>query len=134
LGRRRPSTRESLKSLLAPRRVHLAIDNVGGKLFAELLDTLGDEGKVSVVGRLAGPVPNFNTAALLFRRLRVGGIAVGAYTNAESREAWGQVLELLHRTGARPLVDEVFAFDQLPAAFERLAKGPMGKVLVRVAA
>lgn len=86
------------------------------------------------MGRLAGPVPNFNTAALFFRRLRLGGVAVGAYTNAESRDAWRDVLELLARTGARPLVDEVFPFDKLPQAFERLAQGPLGKVLVRVPA
>jgi NADPH2:quinone reductase len=29
-------------------------------------------------------------------------------------------------------VDKVFPFDQLPQAFERLARGPMGKVLLAV--
>jgi NADPH2:quinone reductase len=129
-----PSWRNSAKIMLAPRRVHLAIDNIGGRLFSELLDILGDQGKISVVGRLAGPVPSFNTAALFFRRLRVGGVAVGAYTNSESRAAWREVLELLNRTGARPLVDSVFPFEQLPQAFARLAEGPMGKVLLRVSA
>lgn len=126
-----PLWRQSVKVALAPRRVDLAIDNIGGKLLPEVLETLGEEGKVSVVGRLAGPVPAFNTAALLFRRLRLGGVAVGAYANSESRAAWQQVLGLLARTGARPLVDSVFPFDQLPRAFERLAQGPMGKVVVR---
>jgi NADPH2:quinone reductase len=83
------------------------------------------------VGRLAGEVPQFNTATLFFRRLRIGGVAVGAYTNQESRQAWKASLELLNKTGARPLIDRVFPFDQLPAAFARLARGPMGKVLVR---
>ena len=110
----------------------LAIDNIGGKLLAEVIETLGDLGKVSVVGRLAGAVPDFNTAALLFRRLRLGGVNVGAPGNAEARAAWRQILELLSRTGARPLVDSVFPFDQLPQAFERLAQGPMGKVLLEV--
>ena len=129
-----PQWRRALKSALAPRRVDLAIDNIGGRLLPEVIDTLGDLGKVSAVGRLAGPVPNFNTAALFFRRIRLGGVAVGAYTNAESRDAWREVLQLLARTGARPLVDDVFPFDKLPQAFERLAQGPMGKVLVRVSA
>jgi NADPH2:quinone reductase len=97
-----------------------------------VLDTLGNWGKVSVVGRLAGPVPQFNTASLFFRRLRIGGVAVGSYTNAESRAAWNQILALLESTGARPLIDRVFTFDQLPAAFARLTEGPMGKVLLAV--
>ena len=84
------------------------------------------------MGRLAGPVPNFNTATLFFKRLRMGGVAVGAYTNEESRAAWQEVLRLLARAGARPLVDSTFAFEELPKAFERLAQGPMGKVLLQV--
>ena len=124
--------RKTLKAKLAPRRVDLAIDNIGGTLLPQVIDTLADNGRVSLVGRLAGPVPSFNTATLFFRRLRLGGVAVGAYTNAESRAAWAEVLRLLSARGARPLVDSVFNFDQLPKAFERLARGPMGKVLLKV--
>ncbi len=124
--------RKTVKSALAPKRVDLAIDSIGGRLLPEVIDTLGDQGKVSLVGRLAGPVPEFNTASLFFRRLRMGGVAVGAYTAGESKANWRQVLELLGRTGARPLVDQIFPFDQLPQAFERLRQGPMGKVLLQI--
>jgi NADPH2:quinone reductase len=127
-----PQWVQAAKAALAPRRVALAIDNVGGSLLPEVIDTLGELGRVSVVGRLAGPVPNFNTATLFFRRLRIGGVAVGAYTNDESRAAWRQVLQLLTRTGARPLVDSVFPFEELPKAFARLAEGPMGKVVLEL--
>jgi NADPH2:quinone reductase len=126
-----PQWRKTLAGFLGKRRVDLAIDSVGGTLFPQLIATLGDRGRISVVGRLAGEVPQFNTATLFFRRLRIGGVAVGAYTNQESRQAWKASLELLNKTGARPLIDRVFPFDQLPAAFARLARGPMGKVLVR---
>jgi NADPH2:quinone reductase len=124
--------RAAVKKALGAHRVDLAIDNLGGALLPEVIDTLGDNGKVSLVGRLAGPVPSFNTAALFFRRIRLGGVAVGANTNAESRAAWPQVLALLARTGARPLVDSILPFEQLPEAFARLAAGPMGKVLLKV--
>jgi NADPH2:quinone reductase len=127
-----PKWRLAVKTLLAPRRVDLAIDSIGGKLLPEVIDTLGEHGRVSVVGRLAGPVPSFNTATLFFRRIRLGGVAVSAWTNAETRAAWPQVVNLLARAGARPQVDKVFPFDQLPQAFERLAQGPMGKVLLAV--
>lgn len=128
-----PGWRGALKKALAPHRVELAIDNIGGTLLPEVIDTLGDGGKVSLVGRLAGPVPSFNTAALFFRRLRMGGVAVGANTNAESRAGWQQVLSLLARANTRPLVDSVLPFEELPQAFERLAAGPMGKVVLKVA-
>jgi NADPH2:quinone reductase len=124
--------KKQLKTFLAGKRVDLAIDNIGGPLFSDVIETLGEWGKVSVVGRLAGPVPEFNTAALFFKRLRIGGVAVGSYTNAESRAAWTKILAILDASNARPLVDRVLPFDQLPAAFARLAEGPLGKVVVRV--
>ena len=127
-----PRWPKALKAALAPRRVDLAIDNIGGELLPEVIDTLGNLGKASLVGRLAGPVPNFNTAALFFRRLRLGGVAVGAYTNAETLAAWREVVRVLAQSGARPQVDSVWPFDQLPKAFERLAQGPMGKIVLQV--
>jgi NADPH2:quinone reductase len=127
-----PQWRTAAKSAAGAGRVDLAIDNIGGKLLPEVIEVMGECGRVSLVGRLAGPVPNFNTATLFFRRLRMGGVAVGAYTNAEAHDAWQQVLKLLSRAGARPLVDSVFPFEQLPQAFARLAEGPMGKVVLKV--
>ena len=125
--------RRKVKEHLKGRRVDLAIDNIGGPLFNQVLDTLGDQGKVSCVGRLAGPVPEFNTASLFFRRIRIGGVAVGAYTPAESRAQWSRILALLDETGARPLIDSVWEFDKLKDAFARLSAGPMGKVVLKVA-
>jgi NADPH2:quinone reductase len=122
----------SLKQTLAPRRVDLAIDNIGGSMFSQVLETLGNFAKVSVVGRLAGPVPNFNTGAIFFRRIRIGGVAVATFTPLEAKAAWEALLKLLARTGAKPVVDSVFPFDQLRPAFDRLAAGPMGKVLIEI--
>ena len=127
-----PSWQRSAKTAIAPRRVDLAVDNIGGKVLPQVIDLLGDLGKVSVVGRLAGPVPEFNTATLFFRRIRMGGVAVGAWTSAESRAAWAELVRLMASTNARPLVDSVVAFADLPKAFERLAQGPMGKVILKV--
>ena len=121
-----------LKEELGGRRVDLAIDNIAGPLFSKVIDVLANHGRISCVGRLAGPVPQFNTASLFFRRARIGGVAVGAYTNAESHAAWKASIALMQKSGAKPLVDGVFDFEQLPQAFARLKEGPMGKVLLRV--
>ncbi len=121
-----------LKAELGTRRVDLAIDNVAGAQFSQVIETLGYLGKVSVVGRAAGPVPQFNSATLFFRRIRIGGVAVGTFTPPEARAAWETVVGLLRQTGAKPIVDHVFPFDQLLKAFDRLTAGPMGKVLVEI--
>jgi NADPH2:quinone reductase len=129
-----PTWRKTLKEFLGATRIDLAVDNVGGEGFSDLIDTLGANGKVSVVGRLAGPVPRFNTATLFFRRITIRGVAVGTYTAEESQAAWKAAVALLDKTGARPLVDHVFPFEQLRPAFDRLAQGPLGKVLLAVTA
>jgi NADPH:quinone reductase len=145
---RSPSKRDNLKKIgasivldpgdttwrkqLGNRKVDLAIDNIGGPQFNEVLASLGMNGKVSVVGRLAGPVPQFNTASLFFRLIKIGGVHVGAYTPAESQAAWKAIVEILNRKNDRPIVDSVFEFEKLLDAFGRLAEGPMGKVLLRI--
>lgn len=114
------------------KRVNLVVDNVGGEGFNDFLNVMDMNGRISVVGRLGGPVPQFNTASLFFRRLRVGGVAVGTYSREEAHAAWKTLVSLMDKSGAKPLVDHVFAFEELPQAFARLKQGPMGKVLLRV--
>ncbi len=126
-----PQWKAALKQQLG-KRIDIAVDNIGGTLFNQVVDVMADHGRISVVGRLAGPVPEFNTASLFFRRLRIGGVAVGTYGRAEAHAAWNSILTLLCKTNAKPLVDSVHAFDKLPEAFERLKNGPMGKVLMAV--
>ena len=128
-----PSWRDQLKGLLSKRRVDLAIDNIGGENFNRVLDVMAMGGRISCVGRLAGPVPSFNTAALFFRRLKIGGVAIATYTLEESHAAWHTVLKTLEINSARPLIDHLFEFAEVPAAFARLAEGPLGKVIIRVA-
>jgi NADPH2:quinone reductase len=128
---RQPDWRKQMLAQMGGRKVDLAIDNIGGPLFSQLIESLGYGGRISCVGRLAGPVLEFNTASLFFRRAKIGGIHVGSYTAAESRSVWNRVLDLLKKTDARPLVDSIHAFDSLPEAFARLKEGPMGKVLLR---
>lgn len=134
LDPREKTWRKQVKDLTGGKGVDLAIDNIGGTLLPEVIETLAYGGRVSLVGRLAGPVPQFNTATMFFRRLKLGGVAVGTYQNADARAAWGKIIELMSRAGARPLVDSVFPLESLPAAFERLKQGPMGKVLLEISA
>lgn len=126
--------RKRVLAAIAPKRVDLAIDSVGGALFNEVIGTLGFGGRVSVVGRSGGVVPEFNTASLFFRRNRIGGVAVSDYSAAEAKAAWDGIVERLNKLGKRPVVDNVFAFEDVRQAFARLGEGPMGKVLVKVGA
>ena len=123
---------KTVMSAIAPKKVDLVVDNVGGAVFNQVVAMLGYRGRISAVGRSGGAVPEFNTATLFFRRNRIGGVAVSDYTPKAAQEAWKQIVERLHAMGKRPVVDKIFPFEDVKSAFARLAQGPMGKVLVRV--
>lgn len=124
--------RRKVMAAIDPKKVDLAVDNVGGALFAQVIAMLGYGGKISVVGRSGGAVPEFNTGTLFFRRNRIGGVAVADYTPQAAQTVWAEIVRRMAEGGKRPLVDRVFPFEEVVAAFGRLAEGPMGKVVVRV--
>jgi NADPH2:quinone reductase len=128
-----PQLRKNVFAAIAPRKVDLVIDNIGGTLFNQLVSMLGYRGRISVVGRSAGVVPDFNTASLFFRRNRIGGVTVSDYTREAAHAAWKEIVSALAAIGQRPVVDSVFSFEEVKPAFARLQQGPMGKVVVRVA-
>ena len=122
-----------LKAALHPKAVDLVVDNVGGPQFNQVLATLGYGGRISVVGRSGGAVPEFNTGSLFFRRLRVGGVAVGDYAAEDAQAAWKEIVTRLKSVNRKPVIDRVFAFEDVKEGFARLAQGPMGKVVIQVA-
>jgi len=125
--------RGKVMAAIAPRKVDIAVDSVAGPLFPQIVAMLGYGGKISVVGRSGGPVPEFNTGTLFFRRNRIGGVAVHDYTPESAQRVWKEIVRRLSEAGKRPVIDRIFPFEDVMGAFHRLAEGPMGKVLVRVA-
>ncbi|HEX6727534.1 MAG TPA: zinc-binding alcohol dehydrogenase family protein [Nitrospira sp.] len=123
---------KSISAAISPKKVNLAVDCVGGKLLPHVIALLGHGGKISIVGRSGGTVPEFNTATLLFRRIRMGGVSVGDYTAQAAQAAWKEIVDRLEIIGRRPLVDSIVSFEEAKRGFARLAQGPMGKVVVRV--
>jgi len=124
--------RKQVLAAIAPKRVDIVVDNVAGPLFNDLIGMLGYGGRISVVGRSNGTVPEFNTGTLFFRRNRIGGVTVADYTSEAAQANWKEIVRRLNELGKRPVVDLVFPFLDVKEAFARLAKGPMGKVLVKV--
>jgi NADPH2:quinone reductase len=124
--------RRSISAAISPRKVDLAIDCVGGKLLPQVIALLDYGGKISVVGRSGGTVPEFNTATLLFRRIRMGGVSVDDYTAQAAHAAWKEIVDRLDAIEQRSLVDSIVSFEEVKKGFARLAQGPMGKVVVRV--
>jgi len=127
-----PDLRRNVLAAIAPRKVDIVVDCVGATLFNQVVSMLGTGGRISVVGRTGGEVPDFNTATLFSRRVRIGGVWLGDYTPDSARAAWAQITERMNAAGHKPVIDQIFPFSDVKPAFQRLAEGPLGKVLVRV--
>jgi NADPH2:quinone reductase len=127
-----PHVAKMILGAIAPTKLDLVIDSVGGPLLSRLVGLLNYSGRISVVGRSGGVVPEFNTATLLFRRIRMGGVHVGDYTAAQTQVIWKEIVDRLQTIGRRPEIDSRVPFEQVKKGFTRLAQGPMGKVLVRI--
>jgi NADPH:quinone reductase len=125
--------RKNVTAAISPKKIDLAVDNVAGPLFNQIIAMLGYGGRISVVGRSGGAVPEFNTGTLFFRRNRIGGVAVADFTAESAQETWKEIVARLAAMGRRPVIDGVYPFEEVKQAFARLSQGPMGKVLVRVA-
>ncbi len=124
--------RKAAAAAIAPRKVNLVVDSVGGELFSQVVALLGYGGRISVVGRSGGVVPDFNTATLFFKRNKIGGVSVGDYSPQEAQAAWREIVRRLDATDQRPVFEDPLPLEDVKQAFAKLAAGPMGKVLVQV--
>ena len=118
--------------------VSLVVNNVGGTVFAECVKSLAFEGRLAIVGHMdrthSAPL---DLEALHGKRLTVFGVSNRFRTAAQRAETVrgfvNDVLPFFADGRLRPLVDKVFAFDELPAAIELMeSDAHVGKIAVRV--
>ncbi|HOV60731.1 MAG TPA: zinc-binding dehydrogenase [Candidatus Hydrogenedentes bacterium] len=126
-----PDIEKQVKSV-APEGISLVVENLGGLWLDRCLRMVAPHGRVMVVGLLAGLTAEVTIGLLIHKNLRVEGLSVSAYAPEEAGHAWREITDLLAKTGRKPVIDRVFDFESVQAAFDRLADGPLGKVVIRV--
>jgi len=102
------------------------LETVGGPNIGRSLQALVRGGRVSVIGVLeGGTMPDF-TFDTIGRRALIQGISVG------HRAALERMVRAIDLNGVVPVVAAEYGFDEAPRAFEHLARGALGKVVVRM--
>lgn len=120
--------------------VNLVVNNVGGSVFAECVRSLGFEGRLAMVGHLDRVFTSpLDLEALHRLRLTLFGVSNRLRTAAQRAESIRgfvrDVLPFFEDGRIRPLVDRVFAFQDLPAAVQFMeSDAQVGKIVVGVAA
>ncbi len=120
------------------RGADLVLDFVGGAHFTHALASTRPQGRLVLIGLLAGRKVEVNLDLILGRRLRVLGSTLRHRPRAEKAALVAAFSEAalgwIQRREIRAVVDRVFPFAQVAAAYATLAEGGVaGKIVVTFA-
>lgn len=128
LNHRTQGIAREVRALTDKRGADVVIDSVGEATWDESLRALGRGGRLVTCGGTSGPNLKLDVRRLFWYQWSLLGSTMG--NEAEYRE----IVRVLGTGELRPIVDRVFPFSDVRAAFERLERGEqMGKVAIQVA-
>jgi NADPH2:quinone reductase len=117
--------------------VDLVLDPVGGDRFTDSLRSLGEGGRVVVVGFTGGSIPEVKVNRLLLNNTSVIGAGWGAYVMAKpdlNRSIGAEIEKLVASGHVRPLVGARYPLERGSEALELIdSRGATGKVVLDVA-
>ncbi|MDI9330207.1 MAG: zinc-binding dehydrogenase [Alphaproteobacteria bacterium] len=131
--------REEVMRCTGGKGVNLAINPVGASILAEQIESLAYRGRLAIVGyvdgQFCGPL---DIGAVHAQRLLIFGVSnknrMPAERTASVADFTQRFLPIMAQRKWVPLIDRVFAFDQLPAAREHMqADRHIGKVVLQIA-
>jgi NADPH:quinone reductase-like Zn-dependent oxidoreductase len=100
---------------------------VGGQgTLPQSLHAVRTGGTISMIGVLAGGKIDLALGPIVTRHVRMQGITVG------SRDDFVKMADAITQNKLKPVIDKVFAFDELFAAFDYLSNGKhFGKICIK---
>lgn len=103
------------------------LDVAGGNSINQSIDTTKPAGRIAQIGFLAGQTTQLNLMPLIFRQTTIRGIAVAP------RSSFDRMNVFLNEHDIRPVIDHVYPFAEARKAYEHLARGAFGKVVIKIA-
>lgn len=123
-----PKWGDAVRAASGGRGVDVAVEVGGAGTFDQSVRALRYGGTMSLLGILAGTAGTIDTYSIFHKAIRVHGVYVG------SVRMFRDLVRALDASAIEPVIDRVFAFDEVRAAYEHLASGKhFGKVVVRLA-
>ncbi len=105
----------------------LVVEVGGAGTFSQSLAAVRVGGTVSQIGVLSQTSDPLTVAPILHRQVHIQGIYVG------SRAHFLEMNRAITQTSLKPIVDEIFAFDQAQQALRRMESGAhFGKLVIRI--
>jgi NADPH2:quinone reductase len=116
--------------------VDVVLDPVGGDRFLDSLRSLGEGGRIIVVGFTGGSIPEVKVNRLLLNNTEVIGAGWGAFVMGKpdvNREVGAEVGRLVESGAVRPIVGARFPLERAAEALKLIdERGATGKVVLDV--
>jgi NADPH:quinone reductase-like Zn-dependent oxidoreductase len=119
---------EMVYSLTGDRGADVVLEVIGGKHLGQSVEVTAVGGHVCQIGALDGFDFTGPAMPLMLKDVTIHGIGTG------SRAALERLVRAIDRGGIVPAIDSQHSLSDLANAFERLDRGPFGKVIVKVEA
>jgi NADPH:quinone reductase-like Zn-dependent oxidoreductase len=102
------------------------LDVVGGDELNKSVQAAKVRGQISVIGFIEGQTSHLDLMQVIFRQTRFQGIAVG------HRAAFEEMNKAFEQYDIRPVIDTIYDFKDAKKAYDHLARGPFGKIVIKV--
>ncbi|HEX7715789.1 MAG TPA: NADPH:quinone oxidoreductase family protein [Marmoricola sp.] len=126
----------SVKELTGGRGVDLVMDVVGGDLFTDSLRALAPQGRLLVVGFVAGAIPEVKVNRLLLNNIDVRGVGWGAYAMARPgfmAAQWRELEPMMAAGLIDPPIVATYPLEDFGRALTEMdERKTLGKTVVRV--
>lgn len=122
-----PDWEKAAMEFTGGRGVDHVVEVGGAGTLARSFGAIRIGGRISMIGNLSGPASELDPRLIMGRRANIQGISVGST----------QMFEAMNRAitanGIKPVIDKVFGFDEVQAAYKHMASGAhFGKIVIRV--
>lgn len=108
-------------------KVDIVIESVGAATFNQSLRQLKKGGKMVLFGSSTGDIVELNLREFFYGQYTLLGTTMG------SKEEYSEMIKFIETYSIRPVIDNVYDFEDYEAAFDRLeAAKQMGKIVLRV--
>lgn len=132
----RNALRDRIGELTGGHGVDVALDPVGGEVFAAALRAMAWRGRMVVIGFVSGTIPEIKVNYLLLKNIHVAGLQWSDYRDRTPdwvRRVQAELFALYHAGAVRPRVMRTFRFEEFADALALVREGRVaGKVVLTV--
>ncbi|CAN7515924.1 zinc-dependent alcohol dehydrogenase family protein [Rhizobacter sp. LjRoot28] len=121
-----PTWEQEVLKLTDGKGADVTLDVAGGDGINQSVLATKVGGIVAQIGFMTGQTSKLDLMPLIFRQTSIRGIAVAPRTSFDRMNVF------LNEHKIRPVVDRAYDFKDAKLAYEHLARGPFGKVVIKI--